>query len=101
MKYDPDLNGKISSLVSNHSAVKREQIIFTVDMEKVSRLLIAKRAKYRNNRFTNKRGRKTTYKLSNTATIITYLKITATGRGKDNRDRKISRVVARFAVRGP
>ena len=56
-----------------NSAVKRDQIIFTLDIinadknqEWASRLLlIATRAKYRNNRPANQRGRKTTYKLSN------------------------------------
>ena len=60
--------------------------------EKASRLLIATRAKYRNNCFTNKRGSKTTNKLfKNTyVTIISYLKIKAIRRGKGKQVEEIN-----------
>lgn len=44
--------------------------------------LIASRANYRNNRFTNQRRCKTTYN-SQISTMIRYLKITAIGSGKE------------------
>ena len=60
------LSNVIITLFSNHSAVERKQIIFTLkimipdkNQGKASRLLIATQAKYRNTRFTNQRKQQT------------------------------------------